>query len=511
MGIPEVKLSENLGRKILSKQRHAYSIVSLSAGSQVGFHNPSLTNIVRALEERVFRVKGDKGFVKPPLPEARSFRDPEMTEFRKLYVNIVGALAPHTLDEITACYKGKKRAAYQRARSTMHLPIGYKDAKISAFVKVEKLDLSLKSDPCPRLIQPRSKRYNLALGKYLRLHEKYLTKSIDKIFGETTVLSGYDSFTQGKIIHSKWKLYSSPVAIGLDASRFDQHTSVQALKFEHSCWNGIFKSRELKTLLKYQLYNSGSAYAETGSVHYKTTGCRMSGDINTSLGNKLIMCAMVWSYLKKYGLKASLVNNGDDCVLICEKDQLELIQDTLSEYFIKKGYNMVVEKPVFCIEGIEFCRSRPISVGNSYHMVRGISSLSRDCATLLRIDSEDEMKRMLTAVGYCGLVINTGIPVHSALHSRMYEIGGLKITDQMLQQYSSYENLERMGNMRLQRNNVSDSTRLSYFKAFGIEPHRQLLIENYYSKAEVTAETTDIKELPLLYSILHRGNFASIN
>lgn len=511
MGIPEVKLSENLGRKILEKNRLGYTFCSLTAGSVVGFHKPSLVNIVRALEERVFRVKDDLGnFVTPPQPVPRSFRDVEMTLFRRRYIDFVGQLSPHALVDVLACYKGKKKAAYQRAMLTMHLPITPKDARISAFVKVEKLDLGLKADPCPRLIQPRSKRYNLRLGQYLRLNEKYLTKSIDRVFGETTVLSGYDSFTQGKIIHSKWKKYSNPIAIGLDASRFDQHTSVQALKFEHSCWNGIFGDPHLASILKMQLYNKGSAYTEHGRVSYKTNGCRMSGDINTSLGNKLIMCAMVWSYLAKFQIKASLVNNGDDCVLICDKNQLELIQSTLGEYFLGKGYKMVVEKPVDFIEGIEFCRSRPVRVGNSYHMVRGISSLSRDCTTLLRVDREEEMRCMLTAVGYCGLVINSGIPVHSGLHRRMYELGGKDVTESMISQYSSYENVERMGRLKLVDRAVSDQSRLSYFRAFGIEPHRQLLLERYYASAEVAAETTDIKVLPLLHSILHANNFASL-
>lgn len=495
----------------MKNSRKAYTFVGLTAGSRVGFHNPSLVNIVRALEERVFRVKDDNGkFVKPPLPAARSFRDLEMTEFRKRYLSVVGALSPHSIDEILSCYKGKKRAAYELAAKDLHLPITQKDARISAFVKVEKIDLGLKEDPCPRLIQPRGKRYNLRLGQFLRLHEKYLTKSIDKVFGETTVLSGYDSFVQGKIILSKWKKYTNPVAIGLDASRFDQHTSVQALKFEHSCWNGIFCNKQLKALLKMQLYNQGTAYSPEGMVRYRTTGCRMSGDINTSLGNKLIMCAMVWSYLKKFEIKASLVNNGDDCVLICEKNQLQLIQNTLSEYFINKGYKMVVEEPVDFIEGIEFCRSRPVCVGNSYHMVRGISSLSRDCTTLLRIDNEGEMKRMLTAVGYCGLVINAGVPVHSGLHGRMYELGGMQVDLKMLQQYSSYENLERMGHLKMRELDITDQTRLSYFRAFGIEPHRQKLIEAYYKQAEVAAETLFIKELPLLHSVLHTNNFSHL-
>jgi hypothetical protein len=518
MGLPELKLADSRCGPVLRgkgyKIRYATVMPSLTAGSKVGFHNSSLPNVIRALEERVFRVKkmDGTGFEPPPLPDKGAFRGSEMIQFRKLYVAVVGQLAPHSIEQVLACYPGRRRAPYTRASKTLHLPITRKDAQVQAFVKVEKLDLGLKEDPCPRLIQPRSKRYNLKLGQYLRLHEKRLTKAIDTVFGEITVLSGYDSFSQGEIIHRKWKKYSNPRGIGLDASRFDQHTSIPALKFEHSCWNHIFNDSELKRLLEMQLYNKGIAYSDCGTVvRYKTNGCRMSGDINTSLGNKLIMCAMVWAYLRRFEIKASLVNNGDDCVLICEAEEVDKIQSTLTNHFFTMGYNMVMEQPVSFIEGIEFCRSRPVAVGNSYHMVRGVSSLSRDCVTLLNIQSNPmEMKRMLTAVGYCGMVINTGIPIHSVLHGHMYELGGLRVTQSMLETYTEDQVRFRAGNLKLNTITIDDKTRLSYFRAFGIPPHRQKLIESYYLNTTVAAETFMVKDLSNLFSPLHPNLFRSI-
>nr|UHS72375.1 MAG: hypothetical protein 3 [Regressovirinae sp.] len=431
-----------------------------------------------------------------------------MREFHKRYTALVGSCRVHSAEEVVNCYKSGKRTLYHKAAQTLHIPITKRDARVTAFVKQEKIDLSIKSDPCPRLIQPRSKRYNLALGRYLRLNEKHLTKTIDKVFGETTVLSGYDTIEVGRQIHRKWKMFSSPCAIGLDASRFDQHTSVQALKFEHSVWNSVFNDPVLKRLLKYQLYNEGIAFANTGeAVRYKTQGCRMSGDINTSLGNKLIMCAMVWSYLYEYGIVASLCNNGDDCVLICEQSELQKIETTLESYFLDKGYKMEVEKPVFHMEHIEFCRARPVAVGNSYHMIRGISSLSRDTVTTLPISKEEDFKNMMSAVGYCGMVINNGIPVHSRLHNRMFELGGSKINQAVLEKYEDYNHLERMGRRTRVNDEITDHTRISYYKAFGIDPHRQKLIEAYYDQAVVWTQTQVVKELPLLYASLHINNF----
>jgi hypothetical protein len=505
MGLPELKVTDVRVTKP-SKQRYAYAVSSLAAGSKVGFHNSSYKNVVRALEERVFRVKQGDEFVRPPQPLRNALK---MHEFHKRYTSAVGSCRVHSIEEVVNCYSSGKKRIYQKAANTLLTnPVSARDARVTAFVKVEKVDLSIKTDPCPRLIQPRSKRYNLVLGQYLRLNEKHLTRSIDRVFGETTVLSGYDSQQTGYLIHQKWKKYANPVAIGLDASRFDQHTSVPALKFEHSVWNTIFRCPLLAKLLSYQLYNKGIAYCDEGkAVRYSTNGCRMSGDINTSLGNKLIMCAMVWSYLENYGIRASLCNNGDDCVLICDKDQVELIQKTLFGYFYDKGYNMEVEEPVDCMEKIEFCRSQPVAVGNSYHMVRGVSSLTRDTVSMQSVSNLSDRDDMLSAVGYCGMVINDGIPVHSRLHAAMFRLGGSKVNLMILDKYEEYNHRERMGKKKTVNSAISDASRISYYKAFGIDPHRQKLIEEYYNQSSICARIDDVKELPLLYSSLHPNLF----
>lgn len=509
LGIPELVVTDVMVRKP-RKQRWATAVASLSAGAQVGFHNPSYKNVVRALEERVFRVKSGAGFVKPPQPIKGALR---MRRFAKSYLSHVGTVHRSTYEEVVNCYKSGKKVLYRRAaESLLVTPISAYDAKVTAFVKVEKFDRSLKSDPCPRLIQPRSKRYNVELGTYLRLNEKFLTSCIDKVFGEKTVLSGIDSFEVGRNIHMKWKKYMNPCAIGVDASRFDQHTSISALKFEHGIWNSIFRCPNLKRILGYQLYNKGIAFTDEGkAVRYTTNGCRMSGDINTSLGNKLIMCAMMWSYLDECGISASLVNNGDDCVLICERDQVGVIESTLEHYFLNKGYDMTMEKPVYCMEKIEFCRSQPVAVGNSYHMVRGISSLSRDCVTLMDVQSDKSLSEMLSAVGYCGMVVNNAIPVHSSLHHRMFTLGGTSISNVALEKFNDYNNLERMGKHSVVGSPISDLTRISYYRAFGIPPHVQIMLESYYAQATVCARTDVVKELPLLYASLHTNNFLSSN
>ena len=67
---------------------------------------------------------------------------------------------------------------------------------------------------------------------------------------------------QGQVLRSMWEEFDSPVGVGLDASRFDQHVSMAALKVEHDHWVSMVPSecrQWLRELLNYQLVNHGRA------------------------------------------------------------------------------------------------------------------------------------------------------------------------------------------------------------------------------------------------------------
>lgn len=113
-----------------------------------------------------------------------------------------------------------------------------RDSDISAFVKAEKINLTEKPDPAPRIIQPRDPRYNVEVGCYLKHTEKIMMKAIDQLFNPDsdiqTVFKGLTADQSGRMMRRKWLKFRDPVALGLDASRFDQHVSRQALEWEHA-------------------------------------------------------------------------------------------------------------------------------------------------------------------------------------------------------------------------------------------------------------------------------------
>ena len=287
------------------RDRVVRSVAGVGTGQRYGVHNNSLNNLMRGLAERVLFKASPGGLVKAPRPVSGAFN--RLRGVKHLLLKHLSPTPVVDLDDYPGLYFGRKRVIYERAVAELHSR-GYKDsgAEIKAFVKAEKINFTAKGDPAPRLIQPRSPVYNACLGRYLKKFEKRLFRGFEAAFGYPVVLKGLNADGVGRALETNWKSFVKPVAVGLDASRFDQHVSQEALRFEHSVYNSVFGSPELARLLRAQLRNKGIGVAADGHVRYKTDGCRMSGDINTGMGNCLLMSLMVLGYCESKHLRALL-------------------------------------------------------------------------------------------------------------------------------------------------------------------------------------------------------------
>jgi hypothetical protein len=370
-------------------------------------------------------------------------------------------------------------------KSLLDWPLERCDAFVSWFVKYEKIDGTDKDELIPRMISPRSARFNVVIGRYLKHTEKQLFQGIARVWGETVVAKGLNSGETASLIAEKWNSYNDPVAVGLDAKRFDQHVSYEMLKFfEHKVFCGWYKSKEFSRAIAWQLNNECSGYTQDGSVHAKFEGKRMSGDMNTSSGNCLIMCALVWSYCRKRGVKASLINNGDDCVVFMNRAHLRYFMCELDSWFLALGFRMAVEKPVFELEKVEFCQAHPIFVGDGYIMVRNLeASLAKDSVCLVHVNHPDSVAAWMGAVGAAGTALCGGIPVLDAMY-RSYERNG-KIVPKWAKDYATTGMSYMAHGMNRRGLPVLDCTRLSYYIAFGILPDEQLFLEQYFDNLSI--------------------------
>lgn len=467
----------------LPKIRTYATVVGMRTRFKLGVHNNSLTNVLRGLTERVYRVEGPDGsLVPPPAPQEGIFS--RLGKFRDLVIGRVGRSNPWTYAEFLSSCRGSRRTLYAKAIESLQArPLDHRDAELLSFVKAEKLDLEAKSDPAPRMIQPRSPRYNAWVGRYLKAIEHRIYQAIDEVWGRPTVMSGYNALDVARHMRGHWEQWTDTVAIGLDASRFDQHVSVEALEWEHGVYNAIYRDARLAQVLKWQINNRGLARTAEGTVKYKVDGKRMSGDMNTSLGNKLIMCALVWQYVRERGLTASLVNNGDDCVVFLRKGSVQAFSTGLSEWFLRYGFTMKVEAPVSVFERIEFCQHRPVYDGQVWLMTRSpVKGLAKDF-TMIGVNPRNvtgDFARWAVGVGTAGVAAYGGIPVVQEAYSRLTGFG---LTGAVIDQHSGLGAAAR--GMKRHYSTPGPECRASYFLAWGVTPALQVVVERQIRAASM--------------------------
>lgn len=469
-----------------SRARYVVVVPHMSSRQDFGAHNNNLPNLIRALNERVFNVQSANGLVPTPQPDPGVWKKLNHVS-RRLAARVTefGTVVPLTDREFVEQSPSNKRNLYAAAAEEKRIRGWSKrDARIKAFVKFEKLNFTKKSDPAPRVIQPRTPVYNIALGRYTRRVEDELYRALALDWGddeeEKVVMKGMTVEGVAHQMRAKWSKYDQPAAVGLDASRFDQHVSADALKWEHSIYNSIFKCPELAALLKLQLGNDGYAYLDGHKVTYSVSGTRASGDMNTSLGNCLIMCSLIREYIDELGIKCDLVNNGDDCVLFLDRRNLSKLSG-LSVWFLKYGFEMEVEDPVYEFEEVVFCQAQPVlacALSDKWVMVRQPTAAMGKDAMCLSADSEHAFRQWSYQVGTGGLALYGDMPIYKELYLA-YRRNGIdsNVGRSLLVSDSGFMRATRQMVRGNELSVISDDTRVSFYKAFGIVPSIQVEME----------------------------------
>lgn len=469
------------------KPREFSVITGFGPDHNLGVYNNSVDTIERALAERYFLCKDGEGFRPAFAVGPSSYRTPEFSAFRDLVLDHMPNLPVLTSQQVVDSYHGPKRRLYQNALCSLEQePLNGSDSLLSMFVKLEKQDV----EKAPRGINPRSTRFNLRLGKYLKHAEHHYFRAVNKTFGghtKATVIKGFNADDAAEVLFAKWERFDKPVAIGLDASKFDMHVSIPALRYEHSFYEALFPgNRELRWLLQQQLHNRGMARAADGTVKFSMEGTRCSGDLNTSLGNCLIMCALVWVYARERGVAIELANNGDDCVVFMSQRNEASFRDGLSDWFKSKGFAMAVEDTVDEFERVEFCQTRPVLLSSGWRMVRKLDAcLNKDPMCLLSVPNDTVFRKWLMAVGTCGGKLSQGVPVLSEFYGT-FARHGVECSDGMMMEI--YKNRSQLRLAQGLSDAVIDArSRVSFYYAFGITPDQQLEMEWFFRHASIAS------------------------
>lgn len=477
------------------KLRYMFRYMGIGLGTKFGVHLNSSGNIRRALMERVYNIEGPGGLTPTPKPVPGHINK-VLSRFSACLSKYITPALPLTDDEFVQRYHGRRKMVYQKAVESLRAQgVTARDARLKMFVKAEKLNLSAKPDPAPRAIQPRDPRFNASLGQYISHLEKPLFKAIAKVFGAPTVIKGYDAKQSGDIITKAWESFKKPVAFGLDASRFDQHVSDEALMWEHEQWLKFYRSKkdklQLAKLLSMQIDNVGFAYAPDCKVRYKVKGCRMSGDMNTSSGNCLIMCALVHAFCSDVGIgKFRLLNNGDDCSLIMEQAD-EIKVSSLKDWFLKCGFTMKMEAPVYNLEGIDFCQTHVVRLADGPRCIRDPRiAMAKDLTGNCRLDLPNVRKAWLDSVRTGGLALTDGCPMWGKFYE-MFPASDAKKTQELDALHESGWTHLR-GKLKYQGNPITPESRYSFWLAFGILPDAQTEIENHFGTINLGDHSLDV-------------------
>lgn len=449
------------------------------------YEKREIGSVLPVCANNVIGVNGGKVWVCP------ATRNPDFAKTFTPYFKVaelfgdVAQLTPMTPEEFVSGYKGAKRRQYeQAARKFRQMPeITAKHFAVNTFPKYEKVGAKAGRDV--RIIQPRSYFVNVALGIYLKVLEHHLYSDLNRMFKHEVVMKGKNAVDTAAIIRKHWDEFDSPVFVGLDASRFDQHIHVSALKFEHSIYQHYFRDHpELKRLLSYQLKNVGYAKFPTTQIRYEIHGTRMSGDMNTSMGNVALMCCMCLVYMRThFPFKYRYINNGDDCGFIIEREHLNLL-DNIPKVFDMWGFPMTVEAAVDIFERIEFCQTRPVYDGTRYIMVRDpIKCITKDQIICQPVTSKEHFDQHRKSVSDCGLAICGNIPVMSSFYKFLGRGANPKHT--LLWDQATGLKWQSLGLKPIYDGSVSDASRYSFFLAYGIMPHTQLLLESYFDSKTI--------------------------
>lgn len=299
-----------------------------------------------------------------------------------------------------ATNKGKMYSEAYKELSKRDVTV--QDAKITTFVKAEKLLLSDGDEITskdPRAIQFRGPVYSAALARY--------TLALEMPFYRCTpgATKGLSCLDKGKILSDIILEFSDPVYLELDASRFDAHVSEELLKLEHRFYVKLFKCRELHKLLRLQRNNK--CYTRNGMC-YSLRGGRMSGDMNTALGNNVLQWAMISVWLDECGVKGKFIFDGDDSVIVINRSDLHKMDLSIYESFGMKAKLHVR----YALEEVEYCKGRFFGAVPELIFARDpLTALTKDCYTTRLLSTNKELTDYMYTLGCCMAHMYSGVPL----------------------------------------------------------------------------------------------------
>lgn len=469
-------------------------------------HDNTVGNVVHSVYER---VKGRivSGVWEPTLlPQAGAFSCASLLRFRRRVVRRLPSLTlPISIEQFVDHYRGLKRMRYESAAARLKSRgVRRSDSYPSVFLKAEKWA----DEKAGRLISARSPEYNICVGRYLLPLERMMYEAMDAACGAPTIMKCYTPEQRAAVVKAHWEAFVDPVAVGQDFSKFDQHISRLALQYEHAFYNAAYcNDAELQQLLSWQLDTKCFANVKDGRVQYDVDGGRMSGDMNTAMGNCIISTALVFAYAYERGITIRAIVDGDDSVAFMERADLQRYMEGIEEWMEQKGFRLTLEAPVYNISEVEFCQCRYVAADPPTMVRNPVKAITQDHAWIE--DQSITHAEVLAATGLGGLSLYGNMPVLGAYYDMLART--TEVSQRTLERLSFRDSWLRDAKLGEGGFAVPDEhTRYAFWESWGITPGEQRALEERFAATDLSsilrhAKTTENNNLH------HYGEFYTIS
>lgn len=398
-------------------------------------------------------------------------------------------LAPESPDDFLARYSGTKRLRYANALdyvSQYGLPPW--SGKITMFVKNESFHFLKKRNPDPRAIQFRDPTYSAQLALHLKPieHEIYRTKLYGKYYGVGRVIGkGLNMDQRAKLIARKFANIDNCVVVSIDAKRFDLHVSRDLLELEHAYYMKFSTNREFRRLLAKQLRNRCSTRS---GYSYTLEGGRMSGDMNTGLGNCVISLIMFKALAKKLRVRMDVLIDGDDTLIFISSTDLAKLVEALESHYLAFGMEMEIAEVATTLEDVDWCQTRPVRMPYGYRMIREPKRTLSNVLVSKKWQPHRQQDYM-AAIAMCEMALNRGVPILQEMAMAMWRNSSQtpnlidsERKEALFSRVLSFQSWDKLVARGMDPRPITQETRESFQKAFGISASEQISWEQYLSE-----------------------------
>lgn len=429
-----------------------------------------------------------------PVPTAQGLADYRREAKRVArYLSVPDGIEPMTAEQFVESMRGRKRRIYSAAKASLDVEgVTRRDARISMFVKAEKMEgLPAKAVIKPRAIQARHPRYNLSVGRFLKPMEGRLYGYRGPPRGvprSRLIAKGLNQQQRAQLLQRKMSHFTKPRLLTTDVASFDGSVRKEHMQAVHGIYASLCNSPEFLRLLAWQLENVGRT---AHGIRYKTKGKRMSGDMDTALGNCLIVLCAIFATLRRLNIaKWDILDDGDDCLIIVEEDSV--VPGFPGIFAAGMQAIGFVCKSSWCgshtsceMEDIAFCRGRPVLIGSEYRFVREpVRALAGFLCTHRHYFEPRGARRVMKGMAQCELIVGRGLPCLQPLAVRVLKLlEGEKFSKTLVEEEFAFKARLEVADIyaTVDAPAISMATRHSFERAFGISVEQQLSYERWAS------------------------------